>query len=230
MVNRYVHVPDEWSRAQRDSRSWPSIIQVISNLMLVLILLSAAVVAIVRWSSGQFHLRTFFALGLVTLTLAGVSFGLSWPEVAVQFDTAQPYSVQFWITLGASILVMSTMAGALAAIAGLLHSIRLPLGNHTLAPTTAVAYSLTLALGILGLRSLFQLLQSSPVPHWGSLGPVSSHLPFLQAAVTIVQPVIIQSLFLLVVFATAHHLSNGWQRRRPLVLILLMLIGYLIGG
>lgn len=230
MVNRYVHVPDEWSRAQRDSRSWPNIIQVTSNLMLIVVLLSAAVVAIVRWSSGRFHLRVFLYLGIVAFTLAGISFGLSWPEVAVQFDTALPYSAQFWIALGTSILVLGTMTGALAVIAGLLHSIRLPLSNRTLTPAATVAYSLSLAFAILGLRSLFQLLQSSPVPHWGSLGPLSSHLPFLQAAVGIVEPVIIQSLFLLVVFAAAHHLSAGWQRRRPLVLILLMLIGYFTAG
>ena len=230
MVNRYVHVPDEWSRAQRDSRSWPNIIQVISSIMLILVLLSAAVVAIVRWSSGRFHLRAFLYLGVVAFTLAAVSFGLSWPEVAVQFDTALPYSAQFWITLGTSVLVLGTMAGALAVIAGLLHSVRLPLNNHTLTPVTAVVYSLALALAILGLRSVLQRLFPSPVPHWGSLEPLSSHLPLLQAAITVVQPVIIQSLFLLVIFAAAHHLSAGWQRRRPLVLTLLMLIGYFIAG
>lgn len=230
MVNRYVHVPDEWSRAQRDARSLPDIIQMVSGVLLTLIILAAAVVAIFRWSSGQFHLRAFVALGLVVFTLAALNFGLSWPEVAAQFDTAQPYGAQLWITLGSFTLVLSLVAGTLAVIAGLLHSARLPMGSRSLAPPAVVAYALTTALVVLGLSSLSQLLLPFSIPHWGSLGPVSSHLPFLQTAVTLVQPVITQSLFLLVIFAAAHHLSDGWQRRRPLVLALLVLVGYLIAG
>ncbi len=235
MVNRFVHVPEEWSRAQRDARSIPNIIQGVSGLLLLLIVLSAAVVAIFRWSSRQFHLRAFFAMGAVVLVVAGINAGLSWPETAIQLNTAQPYGTQVWIIIGASAFGLGLLAGTLALIAGLLHSIRLPLGdrpvgNRPLNPAAVLAYGLTLALVVLGLRSVSQLLQPSQIPHWGSLGPVSSHLPWLQTAITLVQPVIIQSLFLLVVFAAAHQLSGGWQRRRPLVLALLMLVGFLIAG
>src|SRR5690625_7148673 len=119
-----------------------------------------AVVAVCPWSLGPFPLRVFLYLGIVAFTLAGISFGLSWPEVAVQFDTALPYSAQFWIALGTSILVLGTMTGALAVIAGLLHSIRLPLSNRTLTPAATVAYSLSLEIGRASCRERIDVAQS----------------------------------------------------------------------
>src|SRR5690625_6401776 len=106
MVTRYVHVPDEWSRAQRDSRSWPNIIQVTSNLMVIVVLLSAAVVAIVRWSSGRFHLRAFLYRGIVAFCLACVSFGLSGPVVAGQAGAALGSSVELRRAQGDSVRVV----------------------------------------------------------------------------------------------------------------------------
>lgn len=230
MLNRFVHVPDEWSRAQREDRSLPGLIQLVSRVLLGLIILAAAVVAILRWSSRQFHLRAFIAIALVGLTLAVLNFGLSWPEKAVQLDTAQPFSSQVWILLGGAAFGLCMATGVFAVVAGLVHALKLPTGERPLGPSAVVAYSLAAGLVLLGVSSLGLLLPSSPEPYWGSLGPLSAYVPFLQAAVTQVQPLIMQSLFLLVIFTAAHHLSGGWQRRRALVLALLVLVGYLIAG
>jgi len=85
---RFVHVPEEWERAERNRRTLAGVIGAACTMVMVLAFLAGAITAVVRWSRGRFAPGSFVTFGALLLVLGVIGVANSWPVITSGFSTA----------------------------------------------------------------------------------------------------------------------------------------------
>ena len=224
-TRRYVFLPEEWRRADEQRRTTLSIAGVASAIVLGLLLVTGAVLAVVRWTRGAFDLRLALSVAGIPLATAVVTMANNWPVFMSGLSTAQPLPLQ----LGIGVVGGLIGAGLLAALLGLL-------AGHTATLATAAAADrkpalragTAIGLGALGtLAAAGSVLGGGPPP-WSSFGPASSVVPWLAAAIGPVQGYLTLALVTLLVVTSTNTLTAQWTRRQASTGIALVLVGALL--
>jgi membrane protease YdiL (CAAX protease family) len=205
---RFVHVPEEWERAERNRRSSVQLIQVVCVVILMLVFVGGAVVAVVRWSRGRFAPRTF---AITFGTLAVIScFGLfnGWPAIAAQFSTAQPFGLQSAMVVAGGLLVLIATAVGVGLTVGMVHR------WQPEQPATSGLGSLLPGAGLGAAFAGVSAVASRIVPpldaSWPSFKGAAARSPFLAAALDPVAGWIAGTAGFLLVYAAVDAL---WRRR-----------------
>ncbi|MDZ7292926.1 MAG: CPBP family intramembrane metalloprotease [candidate division KSB1 bacterium] len=227
-AHRYIHVPEEWSRAERNRRNLPGIVRILCTVMIVFLIIAGAIGAIVRWSHKKFSVRTFltFFAVLFGLSLIGVING--WPGMMAQCSTAQPLMPQILILAGSAVIGSGIVSVALALIGGLVQSWR----RQQVQIETGRALYWGLALGVFaaGLFAAIAFFAPSLQPHWVKYGAAGNYWPLVEAALDPPGRLILQTTLLLLVFAAVDQFTAGWSRKRVLFSILVILLGLVFTG
>lgn len=225
---RFIHVPEEWERAERNRRSSAQLVQIVCVVSLILLFVAGAVIAVIRWSKGRFAPRTFaVALGL----LAGTGgFGLynGWPAITVQFSTAQPYPLQAAMVVAGGLLVLLASAVGVALVIGMVHRWlpEQPGPEGIFGPLPGAALGAALA-GISAVSSrVFPRLDAA----WPSFEPAAARWPVLAAIIDPVGGWIAGAAVFLFVFAAIEALSRQWSRARLPLSVALVIVGFAIAG
>ena len=184
-------------------------------------MVAGAVIGVIHWSRK----RAFSALAFAGVF--GVLFGVgavnvlnSWPVFASQATTAQPLGLQIGIIIATSLVLGIFSAAALALIAGLVAASRhatagVPIGR-------SIVLGLSIGAALAGAGALARHLAPSTSPLWGNLGPASTFIPFIAAAITPLSSFFTQSLILLVVL---YFLD-----RRPRAAAFWIIVGLALAG
>lgn len=225
---RYVHVPEEWERADRSRSSTTGALRAACGLILGLLALAGVIGAVVGWSRGQFSraemgifLGIVFAIDTVTL-LNG------WPVFRAGFSTAQPVALQTALLLGFGLLGFASIGTAVGLVLGLTRS-----WIHAESERAGPARMLTgVCLGLLvaGIVAAFSVLLPSMGPSWPAFDDAGHLLPVLSAAVAPVGRFVLVTTLLLLIFAATDWLTTGWTRRRAVGSLLLPLLGFVLAG
>jgi len=226
--SRFVHVPEEWERSERNRAGAAQVAQILCVVVMVLVFVAGAVFAIVRWARHRFAFRTA-ALSFVLLAVVGlVGLANSWSAITAGFSTAQPYELQAGVTLAGSVLALLGLPAVIALIVGLVHR-WLPLR-----PTDRPGWSLVtgMALGALvaGIGALAAALSPDLDPPWAGFGGAGDALPMISAALDPVQEWLTSTAFALLLFAAVHAATAGWQRRRLPLSLLMVAFGLVLSG
>ena len=118
---RFVHVPEEWARKERDRRAIPQVIGIACGVLIAAIVIGGVATGILNWSRRKFSPATFLLLLalLFVVNVAGLLNRL--PMVTAQFSTAQPYKTQLLMLVGMGIVGLLLLSVSIGLIAGLLH-------------------------------------------------------------------------------------------------------------
>ena len=123
---RYIHVPEEWLRAERSRRTTMSVVKMLAGAIFALLTLWICFLAFRGWIHGQFDRRTF-GLGFLGILVASalVRFGEFHSEVA-QFNTAQSWSSQVLRSVISDVLLILVGAAISALCLGRVHAPQSP--------------------------------------------------------------------------------------------------------
>jgi hypothetical protein len=225
---RYVHVPEEWSRAERNRRNLPRIITISCVALLGALVAAGAIGAIVSWSRKNFSAPIFWSFLALLFGLNLIGFINNWPSIIAQFSTAQPYKLQMMTFVIVGMVGLLFSAGGLALIVGLVQ-------KWTTQPTsikTSQALGRGLSLGALlaGLMAGTALLIPSRQPLWAPYADAGTYLPLLRMSLSPLGGFIFQTTLMLFVFAAVDRFTNGWSQRKTLFSILLILLGVVLTG
>ena len=195
---RYVYIPEEWSRNERRERNLPGILSTICGVALVGIVVGASVVGIVRWSRRRaFSAQTFFRIGAVLFVISAVNVLNTWPLQAFQAPTSQPLALTAAELISGSLLFAVFTAAGLALAAGFISAKRnLPAQSSSRGYVMA---AVALGFAFAGIGALARHAVPLKSPLWGNLGPSSTFLPIVTAALSPVTALLIQSIVLLTV-------------------------------
>src|SRR5262249_39206905 len=116
---RYVHVPEEWQRTEREREGQLAIAKLVLGGFLALLALAAMVMAVLEWTKGRVDRRALIAVASIAFAGAALGVANRWPTIAMHLNTAEPIASQVSITvLGALFggLLMALAAGLIAGV------------------------------------------------------------------------------------------------------------------
>jgi len=221
---RFIHVPEEWSRQERDKRTRAGIISGLFRMVIVLIFLTGFVVAIVNWSRKNFSAPVFYKIFALLFGLSAIGFINGWPGTYVGFSSAKPLMNQIFQVIGLSAVGFLFMSAAMALLLGLVHRWRSE--QPRLKTSRAVLYGCSLGFLLNGLYALGSKLTPSLGPSWSDYSPLGSYLPILSAALDPVTEYITGIITVLFILVAVDRFTGGWTRRKALFSIGLVFLGW----
>jgi hypothetical protein len=225
---RYIHVPEEWSRQERNQRNLPNIIGISCTVVVVLLIIAGAIGAVVAWSRKNFSARTFWSFLALIFGLNLIGFINGWPSLMAQFSTAQPWKTQMLIFIGAGLISTLLVAVALGLIIGFVQNWRSQ--RSTIKTSEALSWGMSLGILAAGLLSATAFFAPSLKPSWARYDAAGTYLPLLEASLDPIGRLIVQTALLLLVFAAVDRFTNGWTRKRVLFSALVILLGLFLAG
>ena len=226
-TRRYVFLPEEWRRADEQRRTTLSIAGVASAIVLGLLLVTGAVLAVVRWTRGAFDIRVGLAVAGIGLTAAVATMANNWPLLMNGLSTAQPLALQVGIALVGGLIG----GGLSAALFGLLAGHTAVLATAASAATDrkpAALTGLALGLGVLGVLGFAGSLLGRGLPPWSAYGSASALAPWLGAALAPLAGYFALTLLTFLIVTAANTLTAHWTRRQAAVGVALVLVGALL--
>jgi hypothetical protein len=223
---RFVYVPEDWERTERNAQTVASIVRVAGGLLAAVLVVGGVIAAIITWSRRQFAILMFLAVFGAYLVLSGIRVANSFPIMMASLSTSQPLRLQLAILLGTSVVGLGLLSAGLALIAGAAPVWSADSGRLE----SHMAIKIGIALGALAAvaRAVSAMVGSSG-PVWPSYEGAGTLVPFLAAAVGPVLSALTRIVVLVLVVVAANWLSAGWTRRRALAAALLWIVGGLLG-
>lgn len=226
-VSRFVSVPEDWKRQERERRSLLALPSVVGLVVLVLLLLAACLGSLVAWSAGRLDARAS-AVAFVIVAVTGLLDAWnSWPQAAAGFSTEQSWSLQTALALAGLCAMALAIASAVSLLVGFAHGWK---------PSSAEAPAwrswcagLGAAAALVGLATWGRTLGEPLSPTWGDYTAVGSRLPWLTESLGGLSFLAAGSSVLMLLVTAAERLSGGLSRRRVLALGLLALVGTAAG-
>ncbi len=225
---RFVYVPEEWDREERDKQTIPMILNVACLVIILLTALAGAATAIFNWSRGRFNTRTFLLIFGLLAILQLTSLMNSLPSYTSQFSTAQPYKIQLFISVLSVLISAILLSACIGLIAGILHHWCSTVAS--LPRKTALVIGLSLGGIVAGLSALASSLGPSLSPVWPDFSSLNSFMPFLQIVVAPVGGFLIRATIVLLVIVGIDRLTSQWRKRKILFGSLLVLFGFAMAG
>jgi hypothetical protein len=226
-ARRFVYVPEDWQRTERNARTVASIVQAAGGVLGGILVLGGVIAAIVSWSGRRFVVPLFLKVFVALLVLSGIRVANSFPEMMASLSTSQPIRLQLAIFVGSSVVGLGVLSAAMALITG-----AMPVWSRSggrLPARTALAIGA--ALGALAAAARAgSALMGSGGPMWPSYEGAGTFVPFVAAATVPTVTALTRIVVLLVVVAAANHVTGHWTRRRVSGAVLVGIAGSLLGG
>jgi hypothetical protein len=223
---RYLHVPEEWERTERNQRNMTGSIRSLCTIILGIVTVAGVVAGVVRWGRRRFTTRTFLLFLGILIILRLVETVNAWPGDQAGFSTAEPFANQAFISIAFSLLgaILISLAGAF--VVGFIHSWK----SHQPTSQRVVAKWMALAGGLMmvGALAVVRLASPSLTPAWANYHPLDCTVPVLSVARRAVDSYILVTAIVLLGLVTADRLSAGWSQRRGVVAAGLFLFGLLL--
>jgi hypothetical protein len=223
---RFVHVPEEWERVERERRTAAGVVNAAGTALLGGLLLGFAAVTVVSWSRGGARIHDPLRLFLVLGGVRALAFANEWPARLAGFSTAQPFGLQA-AQLAVALLVGAGVVAAIAALAA--GDVRLSAPGPL---TRAQAARMGIGAGGAGcaVLALGALLRAGAEPAWPSMAGAATAVPPAALPLAAVFGFGLRTVIVALVFAAADRLSDGWSVHRVRAGAILLATGVLVGA
>ncbi len=223
---RYVEIPDEWKRQERNRRATMEVIGSVTSFGVLLLILALTVDAFIAWIKGDFRMGAFLVSALAIFVLDLVANFNRFPSVLASFSTAKSLLNQeltHWI----KVLVKSVAMAAIPAMWIGVLQVRfartleaLPLNERPVGRR----FALGLGIGAIveAAKACAQLLNRRWEPNWPAFGSASDYFVPLSALGSVSTFMIVCAGAGLVFWNLHYRLRKPWMRVGACILLALM--------
>jgi hypothetical protein len=175
---RYVHVPEDWLRAERARRTAIGLIRMLAGSALGCLVIWITFLAFQAWIHGEFSRRVFAIALAALLAAAAIARFNEFQEAVAQFNTAQPWSSQV-LRVVVSDLLLALVTSAVAAVClGRGYAPHSPARDNPGPAGLWLGYGLGAWLSALGAFGAW--LGRGQSPDWPTVAPAGASLPALE--------------------------------------------------
>lgn len=227
-VRRYIHVPEEWERAQRASSTRNVTIQILVAVVFGGLLVGAAIAGMMAWSRGKYAPRIFLLAAAIVLLFSIVDLANSWPSLLANLSTAVPLQIQLVGIVAVAGIGLTVFAAMVGLALGALPPRLAPLGR--VADSDAIP--LGLAAGFFG-AAISAAAALARTPEWArfpSVDALGAAWPTLEVALGPLGGVLTSVAIVLTALVTIDRITASWTRRRGAGVVALAAMGFLAGG
>ncbi|MEE9166713.1 MAG: type II CAAX endopeptidase family protein [Candidatus Neomarinimicrobiota bacterium] len=225
---KYVHVPEDWARGERNRNNLTGILVLFCSIILIVALVTGIVGAVVRWSRKDFSVRVFAAFGTVLFGLGVISIINGWPATKARFSTAEPVSNQMFTAIAFPLLGILFLSIGVALLIGLIHNWKRE--EPDLDWGRAAVWGISSGAFALGVSSLIARVAPSLEPRWAEYASLGSYIPFLAAGMQPVVQYVTATTVLLIIFVTMDRFTRGWTKKKVTASAALVFMGVIITG
>lgn len=225
---RYLHVPEEWTREERNQRSFQSILRGACWGILSLLALIGAFSALVSWSRKQFSVKTFVSFLLLSLGLGIITLANNWSDMVIRFFTDEPFSHQIFSAIAFPLAGATLLATGIALLLGFLQYWKRP--QVSLPHSRAIMVGCALGIVVAGLLALVTACAPSLSPVWAEYGAASGNIPLLEAGLIPLGVYLAITTMVLFIFTAVDRLTNGWTRRKGVFTFGFIVLGVIATG
>ncbi|MBV8355139.1 MAG: CPBP family intramembrane metalloprotease, partial [Candidatus Eremiobacteraeota bacterium] len=226
-MRRFVYVPDEWQRRERDAASRASIVWLIVTVVASIVIGGGAICAVIAWSRAALSLSLFAGVAGLLVVLGAVSLANDVPLMMAHFSTAQPLGIQIAVGLGAAAVFLGLRALFMGLMAAAIP--RWSAAAGSLPRSAAIIAGLCAGALASAARAGGEALQSSG-PSWPNYAGAASYVPFASATLGPLASSITATALALIVVATAERFSAGWTRRTTQTLGAVWIVAGILGN
>lgn len=225
---KYVHIPEEWIRQERNRRNLTSVLTLLCILVLILALIAGIVGAVVKWSRKAFSVPVFATFFAVLSGLGIINLINGWPATFAHFSTAEPLSHQRFSAVAFSLLGVLFLSVGIALLAGFTHSWKQQ--EKTVRGIKPVFWGVSLGAVAAGLTALVS--QAAPLfqPRWPEYSAAGTYIPIIAPGFHLVPQYVADTTVLLIILVAVDRFTRGWTERKGLISFLLILTGVVIAG
>ncbi len=223
---RFIHVPEEWERAERNRSQRAQILGLVSVLGVVVLLGAGVIGAIVGWARKVFSVRVFLTFLALLIGANAVGRINDWPSVTARFSTAQPWNTQILTTVAGLAVSLLFVSLVLALVNGFAGQWSTSSGERP----RAIVLGVPLGLLAAGFFAATGRLEAPLVPPWAGYTAAGSHIPWLGVALSGWFAFVTQTTLLILLMAALDRFSLGWTRRKALFLALAPFVGLALVG
>jgi vacuolar-type H+-ATPase subunit I/STV1 len=224
---RFVFIPEEWQRAERDRRTLPDMINIACIALIALSVVGGIIFGIVSWVRHGFSLRTFLVVAPLLLLVNLAARFNQWPTLTAAFSTAQPYELQVIVMVVSLLIGLTALALGIAVLGG--YVTRVP-REPQLGPAGRLTAGVSVACLIAGIGAYAARLAPSFEPAWASYAPLAAYVPWVVPPLDAVSQVVTTSLIGWFFVGLVDNLTAGWTRRKGLAVAFMLLLGLAVAG
>ena len=221
-AGRYVHVPETWTRNERERDNRLQVVGLVAIVVIIATALAALVVGIVGWIKHRVDatlLRIVFAVVIVIAVLSGLN---SWPAVAMRLSTTEPLATQLTTRIlgGIAATLLGALLAALCAGVG-------AFGARMTQPLVRIgrwpAWMAAAAAGafVVGVQMALSALATPDAPRWPGSGWESQAIPLAGGLLSGLGFLGFASLELFVVYVVSR-LTRGFSQRLWLAVVIVI--------
>ena len=169
-VGRYVFVPEDWQRTERERAGRLRIAKMGIGLLVLVIAVAALIAAIVAWSRGRFDRRAFWRTNLcvgVALAFGALN---QWPATAMSLSTAEPFTWQVLLWAGGSALSLVLFTLLIGLIAGVAAWAARARTSSSASVKQLYLRGVAAGLFVAGVNALVAAMGTRDTPHWPRSG------------------------------------------------------------
>jgi hypothetical protein len=228
-VGRFVHVPEEWQRAERERESRLTIVKLVLAALFSIAALGALVTAVLRWTRHECDRRALVAVAAIAFAASATGLANRWPLVAMGLSTAEPIVGQAAIAMlgallsGLLVALIYGLTAGVGAWAAQRQSIQ-PLAGRLRAPAAGVAALLF----TVGAGAVVEAYAPRTMPLWPGYAGEAMALPALAAALDGLRVLLLTGAALFVL-DWLGAITAGFTRWR-FVAVALLVLGYAAGA
>jgi hypothetical protein len=224
---RYIHVPEEWVRAQETERATFGLINIICMSLLVIFLLLACIL-VFRGTHFSISLSYMLLLFCALLAMNIASTLNTWPTLMAQLlNTQEPYAHQLFRLLSSIIigLIFSTAAYTYIIIMTMKYARATRTNDNNNDKLCGIALGLSWA----GLTALLTCIQPSLEPFCGDFSSLGSYCPACGILLSNLAKCINQIAFILILIYALNLLAK-YKAHYVLQIITFVLFGFALVG
>ena len=227
-VSRYIHVPEEWARQERNQQNIALIVRVLCGVIAFGLVVIGIIWSIVNWIRRSFSVSLFLVfLGLLFVVWIA-RFINNWPQIISGFSTAEPLSNQTLIAIAGSVIISLFIAAGLALLVGLIP--RWKRAQQPVKILQSIIIGICMGIFIAGLSAVLDRFTPSFAPFWADYSAAGSYLPFLGLTLdTLFQYIFITSVLLLI-YTGIDRFTKGWTQKNIVAILAMLVIGMGVAG
>ena len=226
---RYIHVPEEWKRQERNRNNQTQIVKTFRGMVIFLLFVAGVIGAIIGWSHKKFSVSAFLIFFALLFIMGVVNIFNRWPATMAQFSTAEPLMNQILMAIALPLVGILFISAGPALVIGFITSWKTKQSQSQ--SSTSILTGFALGLLIAGISAVISMLfEPSLEPLWANYDALSHYIPTLSAGFSSIPGYILGTTLFLLILTAIDRFSKGWTQRKAIFAIVLVLLVLIATG
>ena len=224
---KFIFVPEEWERNERDQRAILDVASSSMSLLLNILVMMATVLGIIYWTNNKITTMLVLYIFSPLLIVRIVSFINQLPSLIASFSTAQPYNNQL------GVLIAGTLVGGL--FISMIPSILVASSHFQIneqkknKEKPGLLEGILIGIGLSGVFVMTNTLQPNLSPEWPNLFNGASRVPFL-SILNNLGGFLVSAGFTTFIVLFISKKTKSWTVKKGLFSMLFIFFGLIVIG